>query len=704
MSSCADRSLSRLLNPRSVAIVGASRSPEKYGYLVPRYLIEEGYQGKIFLVNPRDGEALGRRFYASLKDIDQPIDLVVSVLPPSKTAAVVQDAVSIEAGGVVLLSAGFAESGPAGTEAQNAITRIALEGGVRLVGPNCLGLFNASSRLNVMTNPDIPLGPIALITQSGGLAEMFFHEARRLGSGFSLCVSVGNQADVRLEEAIEYAAADPSTKVIAVYVEGVPDGRGFIESVAAAARLKPVVVIKGGRGKAGSRATVSHTASIAGSANVYQALLQNAGAVVVQSLTDFYPVALTLALAPPLGGPNIALLGGGGGQGTVMADVVEGMGLQAPALPDDIQQRLLAMLSERANISNPVEFAGATEESFSVYEKCAEVILGCSAVDGLVMFGSFGGFRLELETEEGNYVKSAHALGELSRRFNKPLIMQTYFAGGAQPAFEALREEQIPCFASPETAARCMTALADARGLLNTTDQPDLAPTQPEASSSVLVGFEEAQALAEAKGLDVVPMTAVSGFDDAFAATKQIGFPVVVKLLEPQLAHKSDAGGVVTNLGNESELQAAIEQILARHSDKQNVLLGVSPMVRSGIEAVVGGVRDPTFGPLVMVGSGGIYLEIYRDVALALAGLSLDQAYRLIESTRLHAVLAGARGGQPLDIRGLATAVIAVSELLLEKPEIMEVDLNPVFVEPDRVRLADLRILKAHSPIKTEIR
>ena len=689
--------LSRLLNPRSVAIVGASRTPEKYGHLVPRCLLDGGYQGEVYLINPREGEALGRNFHASLTSIGHPVDLVVSVLPLAKTLAAVEDCAAAEAGGVVLLAAGFAEAGNAGLALQNTVREIAQKAGVRVVGPNCLGLFNASARLNVMANDDIPVGSIAFITQSGGFAEMFFHDARRLGGGLSLCVSVGNQADVALQDVITYAAADAATKVIAVYVEGASDGPAFIGAVHAAAKVKPVVVLKGGRGDAGARATASHTASLAGSADVYDALLREAGAVVVAGLSDFYPVASTLALAPVLRGAKVALLGGGGGQGTVMADAMEQLGVEIPALPQALQEQLVEVLWERSSVANPVEFAGASERSYSVYEKCAELILCSDAVDGLAVFGSFGGFRPELETEDSNYAKSARALAEISRRTGKPLIVQTYFAGADLPALEVLKEEGIACFASPEIVATCFAALAHAGGVLAKTGSASSLMVSDPSPTSTLMSLAESSRLLKSKGLDVVPLQPAESIPEATGIANRIGYPVVLKLLEPSVVHKTDQGLVAPNLCNDNELAAAIERMHESQpvADAEQIVFGIGPMVRSGVEALVGAVRDPTFGPLVMVGSGGIYLEIYRDIAIGLAGLPLEQAIQLIERTKLHQVLRGTRGGAALDICALASAVVGISELMLQCPAIMEIDLNPVFVQRDGIAIADVRILTA---------
>ena len=687
--------LSRLLNPRSVAVVGASRTAEKYGHLIPRCLLDGGFEGEVYLVNPREGEALGRRFHPTLGSIGHRVDLVVSVLPPSKTILVVEDCIAAQAGGVVLLASGFAEAGGHGVSAQNTLSYMAREGGVRLVGPNCLGLFNATARLNVMANDDIPAGSIALITQSGGFAEMFFHEAKRSGGGLSLCVSVGNQADVALEEVIEYAASDPATTVIAVYVEGAADGRAFIASVRAAVRVKPVVVLKGGRGKAGSRATISHTASLAGRADVYDALLREAGAVIVDGLSDFYPVVLTLALAPALRGARIALVGGGGGQGTVMADAMERLGLSVPSLPRELQQKLLEVLWERSSLSNPVEFAGASERSYSVYEKCAELLLESDGIDGVALFGSFGGFRPELETEEGNYSKSARAFADLSQRTGKPLLVQTYFAGAELPAFAVLREEGIPCFASPEVVAKGFAALALASGVLDQSDITPSAIVSAQDTTANLLSFDTASALFRSKQLNMLPMYPAISFREALTAATHIGFPVVVKLLTPSVAHKSDEGLVAINITNQSTLETAVKRILSSKTalTVASPVLGVAAMVQTGIEALVGAVRDPTFGALVMVGSGGIYLEIYRDVALSLAGLSHEDALRLIKLTKLHHILTGARGGPPLDIEALANVITAVSEIMLEHPEITEIDLNPVFVQENGTSIADVRVM-----------
>ena len=611
--------LRALFEPRSVAVVGASRDPKIYGYLVPRDLLGAGYASDLHLVNPRGGAAFDRSFHESLMAIGDAPDLVVSVVPPARTEDVIENCVRVGAKAVVLLAAGFAESGVAGASLEAAIVRRAAAGGVRVLGPNCLGLFNASCGVNLMTNADIAIGSIALVSQSGGLAEMFFHEARRLGGGVSFCASIGNQADVRVQEAIAYAAEHEEIDVIAVYIEAARDGEELLDVVTSASARKPVVVLKGGRSEAGARSAASHTASIAGRANLYDALLARAGAVVVERLSDFYPVSLALSWCPPLRERRIALLGGGGGTATVMADTAERIGLGVPALSPPTQATLRNMLLPTSNVSNQVEFAGATEESFAVYEACAKTLLDADDIDAVVLFGSFGGFRLELETKSQSYRATARRFGELSRDADKPFLVQSYFVGGDLPALNVLREQRIPAFASPETTLRCVAALAQAARL---PEVARVARLEAEPRDEVrMLDFDRARDLFASAGLEVVDSVLVHDWAKTLEAANTIGYPIVLKIRQPHLVHKTDAGAVATQLCNESELEAAARRLLAlaRSHDRngEGVALGVSPMVRDGIEAVVGAIRDPAFGALVMVGTGGVHLEIHADIVFA---------------------------------------------------------------------------------------
>jgi acetyltransferase len=378
-----------------------------------------------------------------------------------------------------------------------------------------------------------------------------------------------------------------------------------------------------------------------------------------------------------------------------MADAMEREGLEVPLLPAPLQAAIRALTSPRSSITNPIEFAGANERTFAVYEQTVEAVLRSDAVDGVCVFGSFGGFRPELENDSGNYVRSARAFGALARELGKPIIVQTYYAGGTHSAFAALREEGVPCLASPETSARCMRALAQAGRL-----SPDPRRLRPPAGqtrdgSTRLLDPAATAALFAYPFAPLVPSVEVDDPAQALAAARRIGFPVVAKLRQPQVAHKTEVGGVEADLCDAEELRAAVTRLLARGAalGRGPTVLGVSPMIRSGVEAVVGAVRDATFGPLVMVGSGGIHLELYQDIAFAMAGLDRAQALALIASTKLDAILDGHRRGTGLDKGALAELVVALSGLMLERADIVEIDLNPVFVQERGVAIADARVV-----------
>lgn len=698
------QNLRRALYPKTIAVVGASTDERKYGYIIPKCLIEDGFKGELVLVNPKGGTAFNRPFFQTIQASGKSPDLVVTALPADRLTGVIDDCARAGAGGVVLFTAGLAETGEVGAALQDALVRRAAQADVRLIGPNCLGVVNADARVNVMGLTNLPSGQIGLVSQSGTIADIFFKEGRRLGGGLSLCVSLGNQADVQIGEVIEIMTEDESTKVIVAYIEGVRDGHAFLSAVRRAATRKPVVVIKGGRTSAGARSAVSHTASLAGSAEAYSSILQSAGAILVEDLQDLYPVALTLSKAPLARGAGVAVIGGGGGLATLSADALERRGLVVPRFSADVQAKFKNILIPRSSVNNPIEFAGAFEEgSFAVYRESVELAMQQDNIDAVMVYGYFGGYRPDLEKGENSYTAAARALCSLVTRYGKPLVLQSIHADDPFPSLELLKSGGIPVFRQPETAARAVAALVEAGRTLSragrsvfqepvSANEAALAAKGPKA-----LPFSDAAALARAHGIAVSPLAEVADVETAVQEAGRAGYPVVLKLVRPVVPHKTEVGGVAANITNEAQLCGAVERMLADPripAPPTERRLGIGPMVRSGVEAVVGALRDPTFGPIVMVGSGGIFVELFRDVAFDLAGLDQAAAERLIKRTKLAQLLGGARGRDVISLHPLCRTILAVSDLMLANPKVAEIDLNPIFIGPASAIAADVRIVQ----------
>ncbi|MBR1165072.1 acetate--CoA ligase family protein [Bradyrhizobium elkanii] len=695
------RNLRRALYPKVIAVVGVSADEKKYGHIITKSLLAYGYEGELVLVNPKPGEAFGRTFYPTVEASGTSPDLVVTALPADRLVGVIDDCARAGVGGVVIFTAGLAEASEAGAALQESLVRRAAAANVRLIGPNCLGLLSAASSVNVMGQLNIRRGHIGLVSQSGTIADIFCMEGRRLGAGLSLCVALGNQADVDFAEIIDVMAADDTTKVIVAYVEGVRDGCKLLSSIRSAVKHKPVVVIKGGRTAAGARSTVSHTASLAGSPEAFLSLLESGGAILVEDMQDLYPVALTLSVAPFTRGRGVAVIGAGGGLATLMSDALERRGVMVSPFPAEVQARMRDVLLPRSAVGNPVDFAGASEEkSIAVYQQSVELAMQQDSIHAIMIYGYFAGLRTDLESKDNTYSAAATALCELVKKYRKPLVMHSNFATDPYPAFDILKAGGIPYFRELETAARSLVALVEAGRALGLQDQEQIEANQPppvhSAGGRKTLPFFEAATLLSDYGVTISSLSEVADAEAAAREAQRIGYPLVLKLLYPVVPHKTEVGGVAPNIIDEAALLVAVEQMAADPripADPRERRFGIGPMVKSGVEAVVGALRDPTFGPLLMVGSGGIFIELFGDVAFDVAGLDEQRALALIKRTKLAKLMGGARGRPAISLEPLSRTLLAVSELMLSNPQIMEVDLNPIFVGQTGAIAADVRVV-----------
>jgi acetate---CoA ligase (ADP-forming) len=653
------RPLESLFEPGSVAVVGASADAAKWGHLLARGALAGGHRRRVSLVNRRGGEILGQRVFRRLDELPAPPELVVVSVPPARFEETVDDALTIGARAIVGITAGVDEK----TEAA-AAARVRA-GGAVLLGPNCLGVFDAAADLHLAPWIDFPAGAIGLVAQSGNLALEIGLLAGRDGLGFSRFASLGNQADLDATDLLASLGAHDATRLIALYVEDFRDGRAFARAARAAG--KPVVLIAGGTNEAGARAARSHTGALVSDLAAVDAACGAAGIVRVGTPQQLVDAAKALLGGRRARGRRVAVFGDGGGHGVVAADAAAKAGLELPVLSDRTQSVLAAELPGAATTTNPVDFAGG-EDDLGRFERVGRILLASGEVDALLLTGYFGGYG------DGE-VEVATALADAAATHERTLVVHTLFPDSAAAA--ALG---VPVYREIERAAQAL-------GILAAPSRRGAVPDLPEArSDSPGEGYFAARAAVAAAGVVLSEARPVHSCDEALSAAADLGYPVVLKALGQ--AHKSDAGGVVLGIAGPGELVRAYESLSADE-------WSVERMERTGdgFELIVGVKRDPRFGPVLLVGAGGLYAELLRDTAVALAPVEPDSAEELLRSLACAPILDGARGRPPLDVDAAARAASALSQLAAATPAIAEVEVNPLVVTPRGAVALDARIV-----------
>lgn len=699
--------LRAILHPRSVAVVGASDRPGRRGYQVVSRLLATGYPGTIYPVNPRGGEVLGLPMYRSLAEVPGPVDLIDLAASIAIMPEILEEAPRLNARGVVIFADGFMDIGERGPELQDQVMSAARAGGVRIVGPNTMGIFCAASRFSTLGSMVVPEGPIGFISQSGNVGITAMVEASAHGTGLSHFLGIGRQLDIGLHDCIRYLAADDHTKVIAAYVEGIPDGGAFLEAVEEAARVKPVVIFKAGATASGAQAAASHSGSLAAEDRVFDAACLKAGAQRVERSDELIPVALTLAEQPAAPGYRVALLGSGGGHTVQAADAAERAGLSIPPLTAEQEESLASMLPPYASVGNPSDFAGGLPENTYpiTYAMAAELGLTSPEFDGVVMFGMYGGWMTD-RYEQG-YVEAAGRISGQVQDSNKPVVMHTIFGRESHVGVRALHENGIPAFHSIETTVRGFGALADRGAALRRLQRDSSFAAPPEArdvageivraaktAGGASLLESEAAAVLSAYGVPFLPHRVASTADDVAAIVDELGFPLAVKVHSASVLHKSDSNGVYLNVRTLDEALSAYQSVVKAAPDDENAAAIIYRMASpNAIELLLGLGRDPVFGPVVMLGLGGIFVEAMNDVALRLPPLHPSDIPEMIGELRGRTIFEGVRGRKAVDQDQLTRAMLGLAKLALDVPEIAEVDVNPLFADGDDLGAADARII-----------
>jgi acyl-CoA synthetase (NDP forming) len=675
------RDLRPLFAPRSVAVLGASSDPAKWGHWIAQGALRGAHRRDVWLVNRGGGQILGQPAFSSLAELPGVPELVVVALPATAFEEAIDAALEAGARAIVAITAGLGEIDDAGKAREAAVVERVRRAGAVMLGPNCLGIYDASSELDLGAN-DLTPGSIGVISQSGNLALELSLIAADYGLGVSRFASLGNQADLEAAELVEAFAAHDETRVIAVYCEDFRDGRAFARAGAAAtARGKQVIVLAAGGSEAGARAAASHTGALVSATAAVDAACRASGVLRAATPKELIDLAAAALATNRPRGRRVAIVGDGGGTGVVASDLATALDLELPQLSSALDERLRAV-ARNVVTANPVDLAGAGEEDFANFERVTRLVLDSGEVDAVVLTGYFGGYSKMNDEFLVRETEVARAIVEAVDKSGVPLFVQAMFWQSA-PA-RALREGGVPVYREIEAALGALALMASA-------GTPGEVPSEGPAAAPVReTGYLVARALLAESGVPFGEARFAGSPSDAVAAANATGYPVVVKALG--ILHKSDAGGVALGLADEAAVRIAAEAMQSRLEPDGLV---VEPMVEleAGVELIVGCRRDPRFGPLLLVGLGGIYAELLRDVAVTLAPATPDEVERLLRSLKGARVLTGARGQEPLDVRAAAEAAAALSRFAAAHPEIAEVEVNPLLVTPRGATGLDARIV-----------
>ncbi|WP_207262011.1 acetate--CoA ligase [Desulfovibrio sp. Huiquan2017] len=712
--------LNPLFRPKSVALIGASSDPKKYGYWTAKGLIDSKFTGDLYFISrTAAADILGKKPYASISDVPGPVDMAIVGISPKYILPVIQECADKGVKALVVVATGFGETGPEGKELEKKIVAIAQKAGMRIQGPNCMGIFSSPVHLNASTI-DLADGPMGLVLQSGNFGIDINFNAKTRGIGYSAWASIGNQMDLRFADFVEYMGQDDATRVVMMYMEGlrvasVDDGRNFLHNARLATLKKPLSAIKIGRSQAGARAAASHTGSLAGSEKIFDAALNQAGVVRVETPQELLDVGEAFARCKKPKGNRIAILTDGGGHGVMATDMAEPLGLDAFVLSEETQKKLRAILMPHCPIKNPVDLAGTPEHDMWVFDRCAEVLLADPEVDGLVIAGLYGGYCDFSEEFRQMEMDVAKSLVERANNSDKPVLMHSMYYAQQPESLTYIRKHGFPVYGSIDSAMRAMGALVGFNSRQEKIKE-ELAATPPQLpedrKSKVDAIFKtvrsqnrinlvetEAREVLRAYGFDLPNHLLATSPDEAAKLFTEMGADkVVMKIVSPDILHKTDAGGVILHVDSTAKAREAYNQLIANgraykaDADVFGVML--TPMLPGGIECIIGSSYDSTFGPSVMFGLGGIFVEVLKDVSFRVAPVNTPEAGRMIREIKGYPMLTGVRGQSGANVPALEEGVSRLSYMVAElSSDVAEVDLNPVFATENGIEIVDARIV-----------
>ena len=677
--------LDRLFSPRSIAVIGASKTIGKVGYLTLSNLVQSGFQGPIVPINSAGGELFGLPVYKQLADYPEVIDLVVIAVPAEMVPAAARDAVAKKAGAVVVVASGFKEAGPEGRALEDELIAICQRGGVRLLGPNCLGVINTAIRMNASFSRRIPqAGSMAIFSQSGALCTAMMDIADERELGVSKAISIGNKADITEVDVLEALAEDEDTKVIVGYLEDISDGDRFVKAAEAASNRKPVVILKAGTTTAGSRAAANHTGVLVGKDTAYGAAFKRAGICRADTFDALFDSATALALQPTPKGDRVLIITNSGGSGTISADAVEKAGLTVAPLGEELARQLRRALPDAAFIDNPIDISAAAEPRHYA-----------AAIDIAAAEGSFDAVLIVLApqymTEPAATVRAIVAhLDE-----NMPVLAAFLGGGDIMPSRQELAAAGLPFYDSPERAVTALKAMHEygvwqrrpARQVVRfpvNRRRVERIIYRRQRTDRLRLGEVKSKDILKAYGFQILEGRLTTSPEEAMEIARFIGFPVALKVISPSIIHKSDLGGVRLNLGSAQEVADAFDLMMLRINKlAPNAIIGgiyVEKMAEKGLEVIIGMTRDPQFGPMLMFGLGGIFVEVMKDVTFHLAPITENEAAQMLQSTRSYELLQGKRGLKEVDMHAIAVALQRISQLTTDFPQILDLEINPLIV------------------------
>jgi acetate---CoA ligase (ADP-forming) len=707
--------LEPIFKPRTIAIVGASLNPTKRGYQAIQSLLQDKFEGEIFPVNPKEKEILGLPVFPDLSSIENEIDLVLIATPAQSVPEIISRCGKKGVKGAVVLAVGFGEAGGGGKQLQEEMVRIGRESNIRIVGPNTSGMFNLHHRLNLTGIRDIRKGSMAILSQSGNIALSLITEVNiksRMGVG--VYVGIGNEADIRFHEYLSYLKDDPNTGVIVIFVDGLRDGHKFLEIAKETVEHKPIVILQSGRSEKGRQAAHTHTGALAGLSAVAKSAFKRAGIITIQNSDELYPVAEALANLSPFHRTNVAVLSDGGGHASLAADALQDVGIQLPDLPNDVRMKLRALMPANASIENPIDVAGASDSNPGILADCAKILLEDDNIDGLLLVGMFGGYHIRfsdsLHEKEND---TARRLGELVVQYKKPILVQSLYASHRPEPLMLLKECNIPVHESIDISSKCISVLNEYGKYLNTSQERTdfVLRSEGKRLTDAVQVFEkvnavnrkimletEARQVLSLHGIPVTDYEFATSEEEAVIASRKIGYPVVLKIISPEIVHKSEAGGVILNVKNDESVRDGFDLLVARarRYNQRAKIKGVLvvPMMPRGVEVVIGVTQDPQFGHVIMFGVGGVMVEVLKDVVFHVLPIGRVSSTSMVSEVRSHAILEGIRGNPPSDKEAIVDLIIQVSDFVEAYPDLIsEIDLNPVIVYERGLTVVDARIV-----------
>lgn len=695
--------LDTLFSPKSIAVIGASRTEGKLGYAVLSNIIESGFKGEIYPVNPKADEILGLQCYPDLDAVEAEIDLAVIVIPAKFVLESLEECGKRGVGSVIVISAGFRETGHEGLMAERKMAEIAQTYDMRILGPNCLGLIDTLAPMNASFAAGMPRrGHIAFMSQSGALCTSVLDIALAQDIGFSRFVSLGNKADLNEIDFLEAWTDDSESKVVMAYLEGIADGARFIEVARQLTKRKPVIAIKSGSTSAGSRAVSSHTGTLAGSERAYEAAFTQAGVIRAGSVGEMLDLSVALARQPLPPNDRVAIITNAGGPGIMATDAIERSGLSLASLSQETMDKLRQELPSAASVLNPVDVLG--DALADRYQEALKLVSADPNVGALIVILT-PQFMTQIE-------ETARAVGEVSNRSEIPVLACFMGEANTEAGVKILTAHNVPNYVVPERAVAALKAMAEQRRWQERTlpefeafdvDRERVARVfeQVRADGRLQIGDAEARDILDAYRIPIPASKLCKTADEAVAFAEEIGYPVVMKIASPDILHKTDIGGVRLNIESANDVRDSFDLLTFRAMRymPEAEIWGclVQQQVRGGKEVITGMNRDPQFGPLVMFGLGGIYVEVLKDVSFRIAPFSRREANEMMREIRSFALLRGVRGQARSDIETIAETLLKLSQLVTDFPEIVEMDINPlmVFEEGRGVMGIDMRLVLA---------